>query len=326
MDFIKRKCLRLAYGLPSPLAQMLCGREPSVLLYHSVPRKTVQSGKYAFDGAAFERQIVHLKKHFDFIRPEDYFSPRPLRARKAILLTFDDGLRNNAVVAAPVLRKYEVPAIFFACNRHSANESILWFSYLKALKHHFTSNGFMFRGEYFDMAQRARNPALSRLTDMLLALKPHPAALYAAIENELPRVETFVGKQELADWYAGMTQEQLGELAADKLFSVQSHTADHPFLTRCEPEEMKRQLSENKSFLERVCGKAVTAISYPVGDYNQAVVDECARQGFTTGYAVIPRIRDNQPEFEIPRAGVYQPAEEIAAFKAMWARRRENKG
>jgi len=295
------------------------------LLYHSVPRRTEQSGKYAFDGAAFERQIAHLKKHFDFIRPQDYFKCRPLSARKAVLVTFDDGFQNNLTVVAPVLRKYKVPAIFFTCSRYAVNGNILWFSYLNALRYHFTYKGFTFRGEYFDMGPDARSASVSRLRDMLLALRPHSAAMYTAIENELPRVETFIGKQELADWYAGMTQEQLAELASDELFSVQSHTVDHPLLTRCEPAEMKRQLSENKNFLERVCGKTVTDISYPVGDYDQTIIDECIRQGFKTGYAVIPKI-GKYPAFEIPRAGIYQSAQEIAAFKAMWARRREQKG
>jgi len=326
VNTVLRLGLRLGYKIPAPLSPLLAGREPSVLLYHSVPRRSPrQGGKYHFDGAAFERQVVHLQEHFEFIHPEEIFLPRSLWRRKAVLLTFDDGFRNNATVAAPILARHRVPALFFVCSGHVGNGGVLWFSYLHALEHCFPRGSFTFRGECRDMSPAKRSTTVAWLREYLLGLRPHPTAMYCAIREELPPLESFVSETDRLDWYAGMSEEQIAEIADNALFVLGAHTVDHPMLTACEPAEAAHQMDDNKRFLEGVGKRAVTAISYPSGDYDAAVVDRSRKLGFDTGYAVIPLL-GKCPRFEIPRSGVYQSAEEVAAFKAMWSRRRANRG
>ena len=114
-------------------------------------------------------------------------------------MTFDDGFRNNAEVAVPILRKYRVPAVFFVCSRHATPGRYLWFSYLRALERHFRGNGFTFCQEFMDMTPTQRVATVARLREHLLNLQPHPSAMYAAIENELPQLEDFVSRGELED-------------------------------------------------------------------------------------------------------------------------------
>ena len=325
MNLPLKLALRAGYFMPRPLPQLLAGREPAVLLYHGTPRSSIRAGKYGFDGEDLERQIVHLQRHFEFIGPQALTRPRSVWARKAVLLTFDDGLRSNAAVAAPILRKHRVPAIFFVSCRHVGTDRVLWFSYLIALEHGFRHAGFTFRGQYQDMSAGRRKETVGRLSEALLGLTPHPAAMYAAIENELPPLESFLPREEIEDRYAGLTEEQVAGLAGEELFSVGCHTVDHPFLTRCAPPEAIRQIVENKRHLERICGKAVTDISYPAGDYDESILTACRNLGMRSGYAVDPRV-NSDPRLEVPRAGIYQPYPEVAAFKAMWARRRANRG
>ena len=172
-------------------------------------------------------------------------------------LTFDDGFGNNAEVVAPILRKYRVPALFFVSSRHSTPGKYLWFSYLRALERRYPAERLRFRGTAFDMTPRARSDSIQRLSTILLDLRPHPTAMYSAIETELPPLEEFVAESELQDCYAGMTPEQLAHLAAEPLFSIGAHTADHPFLSRCEAAERQRQIHSNREWLEAVCRPAV---------------------------------------------------------------------
>lgn len=111
--------------------------------------------------------------------------------------------------------------------------------------------------------------------ETLLHLEPHPVAMYDAIENELPHLEDFVNPTELSDNFAGMTEEQVGELAAHPLFSVGVHTVDHPFLTKCDSEEAFRQIKDNKTWIEEVTNGRCEAIAYPVGEYNREIVEQC---------------------------------------------------
>ena len=88
-------------------------RTPVVLLYHGVPRT---SEPPYLDAAAFDQHVAFLKQHFAPV-PVAAAGERSLKPR--VILTFDDGFRNNCEVVAPILRRHGVPGCFFVCTRHS---------------------------------------------------------------------------------------------------------------------------------------------------------------------------------------------------------------
>jgi peptidoglycan/xylan/chitin deacetylase (PgdA/CDA1 family) len=284
---------------------------PVGLLYHGIP----QQDDDFVDGGALERHIVFLKKHFDVVGFSDSMADGPPSGKPRIVLTFDDGYQNNATVAAPVLRRHGVRATFFVCNRHTQPRKYLWFSYLRALEKHFKGNGFEFHGEFVDMSETRRSESMKRLRTHLLSLHPHPSAMYLEIENHLPSIEDCVTQNDLEMRYAGLTEEQIGELANDNLFSVQVHTVDHPLLTLCNREEALMQISNNKTWLERITGQVCSALAYPGGDYDAVTLDLSQSLGFRQGFAVIPR-KLNVPPFEIPRVGVFAKSLAVLAIKA----------
>jgi peptidoglycan/xylan/chitin deacetylase (PgdA/CDA1 family) len=100
-----------------------------------------------------------------------------------------------------------------------------------------------------------------------------------------------------------LTKEELKRMADSKFFSVQSHTAMHPDLTKVKKYQF--ELKESKEKIERITGKPVIALAYPYGNFNKQVVNETKKHyrfGLTTtpgpfkeeGYKdelyVIPRI------------------------------------
>jgi peptidoglycan/xylan/chitin deacetylase (PgdA/CDA1 family) len=310
----KAKKFILTIGWRFPLIRALSARQPVILLYHSVPAK----GDGAFiDANMFEQHVRFLKRHFELVTPSDLRKNRRGLEKIRVLLTFDDGFRNHAKVVAPILRKHSIAATFFVCSRHATSGKYLWFNYLRALERHFPGNGFSFGGELINMAPAQRQLSIRRLAALLLSLTPHPDAMYQAIEEELPRLEDFLNGDEIADYYAGMTAEQVGELAADPLFSIGSHTVDHPFLTKCEPKEVLRQIQDNKTWIEQVCNQRCETIAYPSGDYNAEVLKQCRNLRFAHGYALTPGLNAD-PQFELPRIGIYSTSVDILGFKVQW--------
>jgi len=286
---------------------------PVILLYHGTPRNTI-AGR--LDEASFAEQIRFLKRHCEIIAPEE-LSYGSSGRRPKVLLTFDDGFRNNWDVACPILRAYDAPAVFFISSRHSETGKYLWFAYLRALEDWYPETALTFRGQTFSMRPECRRASLEHLKNILLGLRPHPTAMYEAIEHELPALEEFMPEERISDLCAGMTAEQVCQLAADPLFTIGCHTVDHPFLTRCEPAEMLRQIVENKNWLQQATVHPLTAVAYPSGDYNSEVVAVCESQGFGRGYAVIPA---NRPAgvFELARIGVYRPSLDVLGFLVRW--------
>ncbi len=312
---MSRPLLTAVAGLSrSPTVRALSSRMPVVLLYHGVP---AERGEPGMDAALFERHVRFLKEHCEPIRADALDRPRGRFDPVRVLLTFDDGLRNNAEVAAPILRRYGVPAVFFVSSRHAAGGRYLWFSYLSALEAWFPGSGFTFMGQHVDMSPGSRVASLEGLRRQLLALRPHPAAMYDAIESEGPRLEEFVPEDRLKADYSGMTPDQVADLAADPLFTLGVHTVDHPFLPYCEPDEIRRQLERNKAWLEQVGGRPCDSVAYPSGAYDPRVLDLCRELGLGKGYAVIPSVQED-PDLEVPRVGIYDPSLDILAFKVQW--------
>lgn len=289
-------------------------RKPVVLLYHEVPSL---AGNHSVDLATFESHITFMKRHFDFITLQQLKESRNPLSRIRVLLTFDDGFRNQFELAKRVLLKYGVPAVFFISSRHSSPGAYLWFVYERMLAGHFQGDGFTFRGMYFGMRPEHREKSMSRLRSVLLDLKPHPSAMYRAIEQELPCVNEMIDRRVVTDCYQGMTAEQLADLAREPQFTIGCHTVDHPLLTRCTSEEAFRQIADNRAWLERVSNRKCTTIAYPGGDYDQQIINLCRDLALTDGFAVTPKLRSN-PQWEVPRIGVYSASVLFLGCKVQW--------
>jgi peptidoglycan/xylan/chitin deacetylase (PgdA/CDA1 family) len=304
-----------AIGWRLPFANLLSPRDPVVLMYHGIPPHAEGSW---LDAESFEDHIRFLKRNFDIVSPNQIGIRRRRGSRVCACLTFDDGLRNNAEVVAPILRRHGIPALFFVSSRHARTGHYLWFTYLRMLAQHFNGNGFRFRGRFMDMSPLQRKLTMARLASFLLDMKPHPAAMYQAIEEELPSLGDFVSPSEINDHGAGMTIEQVAELSSQGLFHFGVHTVDHPLLTKCEEAEALHQILDNKIWLEQATNHPCDVIAYPMQDYDARIVQLCKGLGFRRGYAVT-RSLNLDPAFELRRVGVYRKSMDRLGFKMRWA-------
>jgi peptidoglycan/xylan/chitin deacetylase (PgdA/CDA1 family) len=292
----------------------LSSKKTVILLYHGVPQ---QSDSECINAAVFEQHVVLLKNEFRIVSQAELQTRRAARDAMHVMLTFDDGFRNHAEVVAPILKKHDVPATFFVCSRPSKLGKYLWFAYLRALEDDFQGDGFRFRNIFFEMSAEKRHSSVQQLKNILLKLQPHPLAMYDAIENELPHLEDFITQDRLADCYAGMTAEQLTNLSGDSLFSIGAHTLDHPFLSKCTREEARRQILENKKWIEKLTERSCQTIAYPSGDYSTEILVDCEQMGLKHGHAVIPQFGTHM-DLEFPRLGIYSTSPDIVRFKAKW--------
>lgn len=304
----------LSAGWRFPGARVLASRRPIVLLYHSVPARGPGD---AVNAAVFERHIRFLARRFQIVPAQNVREPRKATSRIQVAITFDDGFRNNAEVAAPIMRKVGVPATFFVNSRNTASDDVIWPTYFAALKQYFPERSFSFRGERFDMTAARREQSMHKLWHALLALRPHPHAIYDAVRDELPALDDFVSASVYRDECAAMTEEHLRDLARDSLFTIGVHTVDHPFLSLCSPEQMRQQIADNRRWIESVTGRHCEDVAYPSGDYNADVLGLCRELGFQRGFAVTPKVGQDA-EFEIARLGVYSPSPEVLGFKVQW--------
>jgi peptidoglycan/xylan/chitin deacetylase (PgdA/CDA1 family) len=103
--------IRAAGGVPRP-------RPVRILCYHSISdlKGAGEWEPYGVQARRFRRQIAFLARCFRFIDSQEF--RRWLEGagvpRRAVLVTFDDGLQDLQDAALPTLRKSHVPALAFA--------------------------------------------------------------------------------------------------------------------------------------------------------------------------------------------------------------------
>ena len=85
----------------------------SVLTYHRIDDDPADVN--AVSPANFERQMAYLKRHYRVITVAELLTilERGHNTERAVVVTFDDGYRDNYCHALPILKKHDITACFF---------------------------------------------------------------------------------------------------------------------------------------------------------------------------------------------------------------------
>lgn len=89
--------------------------ELPIMMYHGLTEKSSQVGTYVIPTTAFESDLKYLKDNgYETVLLRDvveYVDGNADLPEKPIVLTFDDGFRNNLLYALPLLEKYDMKAV-----------------------------------------------------------------------------------------------------------------------------------------------------------------------------------------------------------------------
>lgn len=86
-----------------------------------------------------------------------------------------------------------------------------------------------------------------------------------------------------------LTDEQLRAMVQTGLIEIGGHTATHPTLDTCTPEELRQELTANRDTLAQLLGTPPTAFAYPYGRYTTAVRDAVEAAGYTCAVTTAKR-------------------------------------
>ena len=221
--------------------------------------------------------------------------PERLRERQRapfVVLTFDDGYRDNLVHAAPVLARHRAPWTLFVTSDFADGRGRLWWIELERsiarLDHVRVDLG----GEQFgaiDLPARTaseKSAAFERLYRLLRAGSEE--RLLDTITDLCSQAGFSAGsvaKELCLDWSA------LRRLSADPLVSIGAHTLSHPMLAKHDPDFVRHEIDESRRRIREAIGCEVRHLSYPVGDPSSAGAREFALSqslGFATAVTTRP--------------------------------------
>jgi len=287
------------------------GRLPLIVCYHGVIRNAKRDLQPLYQNTVsitdFERQIDYLARNFQTLSLADFakrLSHDETLPRKAALITFDDGYRNNVELAAPILRRKGVPAVFHLATSYIGSRRTLWpdevlLRILDWKTPRITVPGGEETGvpvAFIDRIQLA-----SRIKQRCKTLTPQCREQYlSALRDVTPEVPSHYDEEA----HTFMTWDEARTLTSTG-FELGSHTVTHPILSRCEAATVEQELRQSKQVIEQETGQRCISLAYPNGgraDYSDAVMASASRAGYTVAFAIEDhRMTDPQRRHAIPR-------------------------
>jgi peptidoglycan/xylan/chitin deacetylase (PgdA/CDA1 family) len=242
------------------------------------------------------------------------------RERPFAAVTFDDGYRDNAIWAAPILRRHGAPYAIFAAPGFADGSVRAWWEDLEEAVERSPRLRVRLAGAELDLAARTpeeKNAAADLVAARLRSLPGAQARKAAAGLLGASGGDPRRSGAEFMDW------AELRKLASDPLCTIGAHTCSHERLAGASVEEAEREMRLSKQRLEAELGREVRHIAYPYGGPDAAGRREFAlasRLGFVTGVTtrpgmIFPQHADHL--HALPRLSVNGAWQDPAALEAL---------
>ena len=284
-----RSGLLKAYG---SLRDHLTGPAVRILAYHRVnPRYEFPSDVPLTSLEDFEEEIRYLTRKYRVIPLMELCRnlTNPDRIPSdAVVITFDDGYRDNYRYAYPILQKYGAPATIFLATGHIGSGTPFWWDRLgyavhKTAQERLSLNGL---GAYSLKTDRERTVALRTISAKLKRLPDDEKNL--AIEELVRRAgldaPLELGREIVLSW------DEVREMARNGI-SFGAHTEHHPILTRLSPDEARREIVQSQRRIQEKLDVPVNTFAYPNGwpkDYNEEIKSVLKENRFICAVAYAP--------------------------------------
>ena len=226
--------------------------------------------------------------------------------RPRVIITFDDGYRDNLTNALPIAESKGVPITFFVTSGILGNHNGFWWDRL----------GMLLRARpphvrEIDLPLGGRNIRLplgsSGIRADLDSVRRHLLPLRV---TDIERALNAVSEQWQVDSApppdaATLTPETFSNWRPATLATIGAHTVDHVRLQDRPAREQQETISGSKEGLEQSIGQAVLHFAYPFGrrdDFDDRSVDAVRSAGFETACTTIPgTARSSTDPYRLPR-------------------------
>ncbi len=227
--------------LPLSTLISLTGQDLIIPFYHIVSDGDCPHITYKYKNVKqFEDDLDYLVRHYQPIGATDL--PDVLsgkyKGKKIMLLTFDDGLREMYDIAAPILVRKGIPAIFFLNNDFIDNKALMFRYKIGLILRNYPK-------DYIDIYDADSDAAVIEETN-------------GELEEEF--------KNFLRIHKPYMTSDQVRSLMHQG-FAIGAHSLNHPYYHTLSPEEQLAQTLDSMDGLQRDFGLTQRLFAFPFTDH-----------------------------------------------------------
>jgi len=268
-----------------------------------------------------DRILAYLSQIGEFVTLDEarqrLAREKPVKVKRPfIVLTFDDGFRDNLTLGLPILRRHGVPAMVYVPSGAPDRNLDPWpWRLERAIRE---------VGEVsLDLPELPRRLSVKTFEEKQAAFRLLTQHIHRNISANRHLPELLLPKARVSDESLIVEQfvswDELRELASDRLITIGGHTVTHAVLRDLEEDQAMAEIGNGKRRLEAQLEVAVTHFAYPYGARLDCGLKEFAlatRAGFVTGVTandgnIFYQHRDHL--MCLPRRGLCKSKEEISS-------------
>lgn len=305
-----------------PFIEKRRSRNVQILVYHRV-----NDERDAFFPATptitFRNQMEYLAENFNICSLAEAVE----RLKKddvpenTVVVTFDDGYRDNYLYAFPVLQRLSIPATIFLATGAIGPGKALWhdlvFSAFRNTKTRFLR----------DCSAIGAGYSLQSLSEKLAAQREVLQFLWSLKDEErvtaINRLRRTLGVSDSVEQDLMLSWNEIKLMHNYGIF-FGSHTSTHPILSRVSADRLRSEIVDSKLAIEINLHCKVEAFAYPVGrsqDFDNQTKALLKEAGYNC--AVTSRFginSSNQDLFELRRGTPWEEDLPSFAMKLAWYR------
>ncbi len=264
----------------------LCPAGAVILMYHSIAEDAEAAEidpRNRMSPAEFTRQMEFLARHRQVISISELASHieerRPL-SPLSVVLTLDDGYRDNLEVAAPILKRLGLSAIIYLPTALITSGEKPWADQLYRMfrqRQRDSLHALNGRSLRFDLGSRKDcRAAFAHTSALLIAAEPAARGkILAAIKRQLE--PSGDANTRPLDW------DLLRRMRTDyPLIEIGLHSDNHIDLTAHNPEIVRSELRVSADTCRRELGVRAEHFAYPYNRHNAVFRQLVAESGFRT--------------------------------------------
>jgi peptidoglycan/xylan/chitin deacetylase (PgdA/CDA1 family) len=238
------------------------------------------------------RVLSHFYNPISTLELRDWFCGTRRLPRNPVLVTFDDGYRNNLTYAAPVLTRFGIPALINICAGYIGRSQILWIDEIYLRVFHWPKSLIPMPDSPIErpvgdcVHQRAVLAEHIRQYCKTMSFDDALEYLVRLRGYDLPEPD-----EEDQERFAFLCWDEVRKLVSQG-FQIGSHTVGHPLLSRLRPDQLPNELRQSKTEIEQKLSTECFCIAYPEGSPASISneVRRCTREaGYILGFTTTAR-------------------------------------
>jgi peptidoglycan/xylan/chitin deacetylase (PgdA/CDA1 family) len=262
-----------------------------VVNYHRIGdacRTHFDPGVFTTDADGLDEQIAALKRRYAFVTPSDALDviEGRYRPRETLLLvTFDDGYRDNLANGLPVLARHGLSAIFFVVSSYADGGVVPWWDQIAWLARRIAPGRLEVdypRRLTFDFSEGRFEAGLRDVLSVYKSLETTDTERFvAALEAAAGFRRADIRARLFMDWDDVRTMHRAG-------MEIGVHTHSHRILAKLASAEQRTELGTCKMAIERETGVQPRFAAYPVGTeetFSEATKAAAAEVGLRAAFS-----------------------------------------